>query len=377
MPRLGPAKPSISMSSGNSPCAHITSRKLRPVAVTRSRTSPGPGFGRVSAALQPRLANCPGWPMANCAGKPGAGAGKPGRISGAKRPPAARLISGASPAHSTRINGAASSGDRSGAMVSRRGRSPGISFAKTRPSPISAAARASSDWATSINPPATPSAAEASAVSAPSAAAGSAMPVSARIFTPRRLLGGGTSPSVRIAGGRSGANCAANAWANGMASASAKISSDSAETRAGSALFTVGPWPVISSAGQGAAESASTSAPCHAAMPSAVRQAAASGRAPSGSSRHQAGSCPMAKFQSAPGAGSPSSRSDPGAAWPTSPSSTLSPRLFSAAGAKPRITSALSAGAAAMLSFSQPSHVMRTASGTAPIAPARASPMAR
>ena len=144
MPRLGPAKPSISMSSGNNPCAHITSRKLRPVAVTRSRTSPGPGFGKVSAALQPRLANCPGWPMANCAGKPGAGAGKPGRISGAKRPPAARLISGASPAHSARINGAASSGGRSGAMVSRRGLSPGISFAKTRPSPISAAARASS-----------------------------------------------------------------------------------------------------------------------------------------------------------------------------------------------------------------------------------------
>ena len=142
-PRVGPAKPFSTASSGKSPMVNITSRKLSPVAMTRASISPLPR-DRAVFACQTRLLSLPGTAKSRRQCSPAAAdAASAGRSSPSRSVyrlcPVSRISSAPS--------GSRSSLSRRSARVgpsSRTGTSSKVQFRSayslmmTRPSPLTA-----------------------------------------------------------------------------------------------------------------------------------------------------------------------------------------------------------------------------------------------
>ena len=141
-PKVGPANPSISASSGNSPIAHITSRKLRPAAWTSIATSPGPGE-RGTIVCHPSASSPLCCAVVNAAMSVGAAqrGGRPRRSRSTKRPLGVQTISvsAVSAASSAAIFSARASGLIPGGRSISRSLSRWISLTSTRPKPHNAA----------------------------------------------------------------------------------------------------------------------------------------------------------------------------------------------------------------------------------------------
>ena len=93
-PKVGPAKPSISASSGSSPIAHIMSRKLRPAACTSIATSPFPR-SRCAIGFQLSASSPPGRSLLSPSRSPGSAqrGGRPRRRRSTCRPVGVQTIS--------------------------------------------------------------------------------------------------------------------------------------------------------------------------------------------------------------------------------------------------------------------------------------------
>ena len=134
-PKVGPANPSISASSGSSPIAHIMSRKLSPAACTSTSTWPGP-TGRGAPTSHPRESRPPGWRLPSVRTSEGSAnrGGRPRRTRSTCRPSGVQTISSSvlEADSSAAICRARSFAARVAGRSTRRSESRGISLASTR-----------------------------------------------------------------------------------------------------------------------------------------------------------------------------------------------------------------------------------------------------